>query len=96
MGGAQATAPDLKHIGPIDPDAFTLNQFLNRWPYAILVDGGEAQVKILAHCGTQCAGRAQVLDSRTGDQERDAGSPTGTYSPLLMLRLNARGGSFLF
>ena len=62
MGGAQATAPDLKHIGPIDPDAFTLNQFLNRWPYArlriVLVDGGEVQVKILAHCGTQCAGRA--------------------------------------
>ena len=36
MGGAQATAPDLKHIGPIDPDASTLNQFLNRWPYARL------------------------------------------------------------
>jgi hypothetical protein len=62
MGGAQATAPDLKHIGPIDPDAFTLNQFLNRWPLRAaadaLVDGGEVQVKILAHCGTQCVGRA--------------------------------------
>ena len=61
MGGAQATAPDLKHIGPIDPDAFTLNQFLNRAVRAtadVLVDGGEVQVKILAHCGTQCAGRA--------------------------------------
>ena len=61
MGGAQATAPDLKHIGPIDPDAFTLNQFPDRAVRAtadLLVDGGEVQVKILAHCGTQCVGRA--------------------------------------
>ena len=45
MGGAQATAPELKHIGPIDPDASTLNQFLNslaiRATADVLVDGGE-------------------------------------------------------
>jgi hypothetical protein len=61
-GRAQATAPDLRHIGPIDPDASTLNQILK--PFAIratadaLVDGGGGQVKILAHCGTRCTGRA--------------------------------------
>jgi hypothetical protein len=61
MGGAQATAPDLKHIGPIDPDASTLNQFLNLFRRAtanVLVDGGKVQGKILAHCGTHCTGRA--------------------------------------
>ena len=60
-GAAKPVPPKEKHIGPIDPDAFTLNQFLNRWSRAtadVLVDGGEVQVKILAHCGTQCTGRA--------------------------------------
>jgi hypothetical protein len=28
-GRAQGPAPDSKHIGPIDPDVFTLNYFLN-------------------------------------------------------------------
>ena len=64
MGGAQATAPDLKHIGPIDPDASTLNQFLNLFRRAtanVLVDGGKVQGEILAHCGTHCTGWAHRL-----------------------------------
>ena len=55
------THPKEKHIGPIDPDASTLNQFLNSYRRAtanVLVDGGKVQGKILAHCGTQCTGRA--------------------------------------
>ena len=45
-GRAQATAPDLKTTSDaIDPDASTLNQFLNHWAVRAnmdsLVDGGE-------------------------------------------------------
>jgi len=97
--GAQATAPDLKHIGPIDPDASTLNQFLNlfrRTTANVLVDGGKVQDKILAHCGTHCTAGPQAPDSRAGDQERDAGSLTVTFPPLLMFQLNAREDSYLF
>ena len=60
--GAGNCARDLKHIGPIDPDAFTLNQILKSFAIRatadVLVDGGGGQVKILAHCGTQCTGQA--------------------------------------
>ena len=45
-----------RHIGPIDPDASTLNQILKSFAIRAtadaLVDGGGGQVKILAHCGT--------------------------------------------
>jgi len=60
-GGAAKPYPKEKHIGPIDPDASTLNQFLNLFRRAtanVLVDGGKVQGKILAHCGTHCTGRA--------------------------------------
>jgi hypothetical protein len=70
MGGeAQATAPDLKHIGPIDPDASTLKQFLNLFRRAtaiVLVDGGKVQGEILAHCGTHYTGRATGSRQRGG------------------------------
>ena len=61
QGGAAKPYPKEKHIGPIDPDASTLNQFLNLFRRAtanVLVDGGKVQGKILAHCGTHCTGRA--------------------------------------
>jgi len=60
-GGAVKPYPKEKHIGPIDPDASTLNQFLNSFRRAtanVLVDGGKVLGKILAHCGTHCTGRA--------------------------------------
>ena len=82
MGGAQATAPDLKHIGPIDPDAFTLNQFLNRWPYARLRifswTAERFRLRSLRTAALDAPAGPQAPDSRTGDQERDAGSPTRT------------------
>ena len=95
-GRAQAAAPDFKHIGPIDPDAFTLNQFLNRWPYALLRmfswTAERLRLRSLRTAALNVPAGPQVPDSRTGDQERYARSATGTHSPLLILRLNARGG----
>src|SRR5262249_19094320 len=95
-GRAQATAPHLKHIGPIDPDAFTLNQFLNGWPYARLRMFPRTAERIglrsLRTAALNASAGPPVPDSWTGDQERDVGSPTRTDSPLLKLRLNARGG----
>ena len=96
MGGAQATAPDLEHIGPIDPDAFTLNQILNRWPYALLRifswTAERFRLRSLRTAALNAPAGPQAPDSRAGDQERDVGSLTRTHPPLLMLRLNARGG----
>ena len=101
MGGRSQLRPDFKHIGPIDPDAFTLNQFLKllviRAIADVLVDGREVQVKILRTALNATAGpQAPAPDSRTGDQERDAGSPIRIIPPLLMPKLNAREDSCLF
>ena len=101
-GRAQAAAPDFKHIGPIDPDAFTLNQFLKslaiRATVDVVVDGREVQVKILrtAALNAPAGPQAPAPDSRTGDQERDARSPTRITPSLLMPKLNAREDSCLF
>ena len=59
--GVRRSRTPKKNIGPIDPDASTLNQFLNSFRRAtanVLVDDGKVQGKILAHCGTHCTGRA--------------------------------------
>ena len=69
MGRARLACARKKHIGPIDPDACTLNQFLNsleiRATTDVLVDGGDVWIKMLAHCGAHCIGRAKcVPDSR--------------------------------
>ena len=55
-GRAQSKpAPERKRIGPIDPDAFTLNKFLKslaiRATTDVLVDGGDVRSRFLAHCG---------------------------------------------
>jgi hypothetical protein len=60
------------------------------------VDGGEVQVKILGTAALNALAGPQAPDSRTGDQERDAGSPTRPHSPLLMLKLDSREDSFCF
>jgi hypothetical protein len=102
MGGRRQLRPISKHIGPIDPDAFTLNQFLKslaiRATSDVPVDGREVQVKILrtAALNAPAGPQAPAPDSRTGDQERDAGSPTRITPPLLMPKMNAREDSCLF
>ena len=63
-GSVAKPYPKEKHIGPIDPDASTLNQFLNSLRRAtanVLVDGGKVQGKILAHCGTHSTGPGHRL-----------------------------------
>jgi hypothetical protein len=101
MGGRGQACARKKHIGPIDPDACTLNQFLNsleiRATADVLVDGGEVWIKMLAHCGAHCIGRAKsVPDSRQGNQECDAGFWALRAPSLLMPRPNAREDSYLY
>ena len=59
MGGRSPWLRPKEHIGPIDPDAFTLNQFLNR-VFARLqiapVDGGDETGKIHASLRQQMTG----------------------------------------
>ena len=82
-GLAQVTAPESKHIGPIDPDASTLKQFLkslaHRATADVLVDGGEARLRSLrtaAPTKHRPGQKRQFPIAGRGDQERDAGSPT--------------------
>ena len=93
---AQAAAPDFKHIGPIDPDAFTLNQFLKllviRAIADVLVDGREVQVKILRTAALNAPAGPQAPDSRAGDQERDAGSPNPNPSATAHAQAECAGG----
>jgi hypothetical protein len=99
MGRAQATAPDLKHIGPIDPDASTLNQFLNLLdarPRMFSWTAERFRARSLRTAALIAPAGPQALDSRAGDQERDAGSLTVTFPPLLMFHLKAREDSYLF
>lgn len=55
--GAGSAAPQSDHIGPIDPDAFTLNQFLNSLTICatevVLVDDGEiwGDQNVHGNCG---------------------------------------------
>jgi len=97
MGGRGRACARKKHIGPIDPDACTLNQFLNfletRATADVLVDGGDVWIKMLAHCGAHCIGRAKcVPDSRQGSQECDAGFWIRRCSVIAHAQAECAGG----
>ena len=98
-GGGESRTPKENHIGPIDPDAFTLNQFLNRFnarPRMFSWTAERFRARSLRTAALIAPAGPQAPDSRAGDQERDAGSLTITYPPLLMFQLNAREDSCLF
>jgi hypothetical protein len=98
-GGAAKPYPKEKHIGPIDPDASTLNQFLNSLDAPPRMFSWTAErfwARSLSTAALIAPAGPQARDSRAGDQERDAGSLTITFPPLLMFQLNAREDSCLF
>jgi hypothetical protein len=99
MKGCGEAVPQEKHIGPIDPDACTLNQLLNRLcarPRMFSWTAERFRARSLRTAALNAPAGPPAPDCRAGDQERDAGSPTGTYPPLLMLKLNAREDSCVF
>ena len=64
MGGRGASCALKKHIGPIDPDAFTLNKFLNllgiRATTDVPVDSGCAEARVFHRAVPNAAGPTGV------------------------------------
>ena len=99
MKGCGEAVPQEKHIGPIDPDACTLNQFLKRLDARLRMFSWTAErfrARSLRTAALNAPAGPMAPDSRAGDQDRDAGSPTGIYPLLLMFRLNAREDNCVF
>ena len=99
MKGCGEAVPQEKHIGPIDPDACTLNQFLNRLdarPRMFSWTAERCRERSLRTAALRAPAGPWAPDSRAADQDRDAGSRTCIYPPLLMFRLKAREDSCVF
>jgi len=100
-GRAQAVAPDFKHIGPIDPDAFTLNQFLKSLAIRATRMFSWTAERFMSR---SCALRHSMHRPGHKRQLPIAGRVTKNvtlisdpnHSALLMPKLNAREDSCLF
>jgi hypothetical protein len=101
-GRAQVTAPESKHIGPIDPDASTLKQFLKSVARRATADVSRGrlrgQVNPCVLRRPQSTGRAESAGSRWpgGATKTSRWISNRRIRQILMPKLNAREGSCLF